>query len=130
MRTHPKGYIALISVLLISVSLLIAVASLSFAGYLNRFVVLDAQSKEQSLAYAEACISQAMGEIARNASYSPTNFSLEVAGLTNACVIESVFPSGTNRTITAHSIVNTATTRIQTTINASTLVVSSWNEVP
>src|SRR3989344_9071610 len=129
MRSHPKGYIALISVLLISVSLLIAVASLSFAGYLNRFVVLDAQSKEQSLAYAEACISQAMGEIARNASYSPTNFSLEVAGVPNACVIESVLPDiivPTDRAIIARAIVNKATTKIKAIFRPSDITIQSW----
>jgi hypothetical protein len=134
MHSHPKGYIALISVLLISTSLLVAVISLSFTGYLNRFVILEAQLKEDSLAYAEACASTALGEIARNQAYaplSPVGIRVDADAIVD-CYIESVTGSPSNKIITAinNSTTNKAISKVQVTVDATTLVISSWNEVP
>jgi hypothetical protein len=133
MRTQPKGYIALISVLLISTALLVAVISLSFTGYLNRFIILESQLKEDSLAHAEACVSTAIGEIARNQAYSPTHAGVRIdADGVDDCYIESVTVSGSNRIILAtnNSASNKAVSKIQATVSATTLVISSWNEIP
>jgi hypothetical protein len=132
MKKSPQGYIALISVLLISTALILAVVSLSFTGYLNRFVILDAQLKEESLAYAEACASQVVGEIAKNkdfvADYYP--YPVSVNGVSSACTIESITPPAASRIIITKSIVQKATTKIEVTLNSSTASVLSWNEIP
>ena len=131
MRQHPKGYIALISVLLISVALLVAVASLSFSGYLNRFIILDAEAKDESLAYAEACASSAIGEVTKNSSYTPPAPPANELNIgTGKCSIDSVVSAGSNRLINTSATVGKAVTKIQVEFDPLSLNIISWNEIP
>ena len=59
---HQQGYIALLSALVISALLLAITLSLGLSGFFVRLNVLDAESKERSVALAEACVSAAMLE--------------------------------------------------------------------
>src|SRR5258708_32505996 len=52
---NQKGFIALTSAMVISILLLAITVSLGFCGFFTRFNILDSESKERSLALAEAC---------------------------------------------------------------------------
>ena len=64
MQKSGKGYIALVSALLLTVVLLVFTVAVSLSGYYSRINVLGSEVKEQSAALAEACINKAMADVA------------------------------------------------------------------
>src|SRR3989344_4157305 len=58
-----QGYVALMSAIVISVLLIAVTASLGFSAFFGRFNIVDSESKERSLALAEACVSHAILEV-------------------------------------------------------------------
>ena len=73
-RTTEEGYIALIAAILISVSLLIMVAVVSFEGFYSRFTILESELKEQSDYLAEACVQTAILKISKDEQYYLASF--------------------------------------------------------
>jgi hypothetical protein len=61
-KNKQGAFIALISAIIISVLLLIITVSTSLTGIFGRFNVLDSESKERSVALAEACADTAILE--------------------------------------------------------------------
>ena len=55
-----RGFVSLTSALLISFIMLAVAFSAGLAGFLGRFNILDAESKERSAALAEACVEVAI----------------------------------------------------------------------
>lgn len=51
-----RGFIALISTIIISTILLVVVVAGSMTGFTTRFNMLDAESKQRSAALADACV--------------------------------------------------------------------------
>lgn len=62
-NSSEKGYIAIISSIIISGVLMTVVFTLSFKGFNTRFNFLDAEHKKQSLNFAEACVNTAVLKI-------------------------------------------------------------------
>ena len=62
---NQQGYIALMSVIVISVLLLSMTTSLGFSGFFSQFNILDFESKERGLALARACQSVAILNLAK-----------------------------------------------------------------
>ena len=81
------GYIALMSVIIISLMLLALVAVLSTSGYFSRFNVLAAEYKRISLGLAESCVNVALLEIAKDPTYAG-NETIPVG--VNECNIKSI----------------------------------------
>lgn len=69
MTTCPRGFIALISVLIISVVLLLITTSGSLAGFYTRMNALMFENKERSRALAEACIDRTLLALVVDQSY-------------------------------------------------------------
>lgn len=65
-----RGYIALLTVILVSVTLLLFVASESKTGALIRFFVLQEEAKANTTLYAESCADQAILELKTNPSFA------------------------------------------------------------
>ena len=61
-----KGFVALISAVVISAVLLVLAAFFARGVFWARFAVLNRENKEMSLAFAEGCINLALLKIARN----------------------------------------------------------------
>lgn len=59
------GYIALVTAILVSVSLLILTVAVSFEGFFSRFTILESNQKELSIYLAEACAQTAILELAQ-----------------------------------------------------------------
>lgn len=66
----PKGFIALMSALVISAVLLLIATGGSLAGFYTRVTSVDVESKERSFFLAESCVDQTLLELAHNPSYA------------------------------------------------------------
>lgn len=64
-----RGFIALVSVIIISFVLVLTAISLNFSGFYARFNVLDMEIKARTEALARGCIEQAKLEIAIDPSF-------------------------------------------------------------
>lgn len=130
---HQDGYIALITVILISVSLLTMVVAVSFEGFFSRFSVLESEQKETSAYLAESCFNTAVLMLAQDDDYSG-NESIDVG--TESCDIKNITTSGSfaeRRTIQTQGIKGDAYTNLEITIDLDSLPstdVVSWVEMP
>ena len=136
---HPQpqqGFIALMSAIVISVLLLAITLTLGLTGFFGRFNVLDSESKERSIALAEACGDSAILKLSQNVSYIPSpafNFATQTGGenvMVNSdkCVIVSVDTSGTLKTIKTQAVINKAYTNLRIIIDTSAFTIQSWDE--
>lgn len=130
-KHNPRGgYVALITAILISVSLLIMVVAVSFQGFFSRFTVLESQQKEQSIFLAEACVETARLEIAQDTSYSGGE-TIHVG--TGECRIVSVSGPAGAKVVQATATSSDAFTNLEVEVDASSLpdvTITSWEEVP
>lgn len=130
-RTHTQsGFIALMSAIIISVVLLLMITNLSLTGFYGRFNILDAELKEQSLAFAEACADTALLKLANNSSYLPpiAGDPINVDGVPgDDCLIKSI--SGGD-TIGVESNYRDYITKVEVVINPSDISIISWVEKP
>ena len=130
------GYLALITVIVISVILLAITFSLSFSGYLVRFNILSAESKERSRGLAEACLDLALLARANDPSYAG-NVLLAVGAET--CLVRPILedtPSAGQITIETQGIISTSNpnqsvyTDMRAIVDDLDLTIVSWEEVP
>ena len=124
-----SGYIALISVLIIgAVSLTIATALL-ITGADAQQENLSRQQSMKARQAAAGCVEEALQQIHDNTSFVATNTSLTVGD--TSCTYTVTNTGASTRTITTSSTVGNVVRKIQTyvTINASSLSISSWQEV-
>jgi hypothetical protein len=100
MKQH--GFIALMSVIIISAVLLGAAATASTAGFFARFNELNAEYKKTASGLAESCINTALLNLAQNYTYTLAT-PVDVSFDTGICTIQSIgdigTPSGTARTV-------------------------------
>ena len=68
-HNNQKGYIALISAVIISAILISLTVAASGNGFLLRFDVLNSEFKRVSLSLAESCVSAALLKIGQNYNY-------------------------------------------------------------
>jgi hypothetical protein len=140
MYAHKRGFVALISVIVISAVLLVLVFTLGIASFFNRFDTLDTESKRVSMALAEACASIAMLKLAQHPNYTPMSAGdcesvsdiCGVRGATRICKICSVKQSiGGMYTIVTRSVFGSAYSNLQITgfLTAANFSVSSWREL-
>jgi len=88
-ENQKKGFVALMSAIIISVVLLVLATTLSFTGFNSRFNILDSESKERSSALAEACVENAILSLINDPSYSANNKIYAVSG-NNTCMVKDV----------------------------------------
>ena len=136
-HAHERGFVALMSVIIISAILLVLVFTLGVSSFLNRFDVLDTENKRVSVALAEACVNTAMIKIAQNPQYgiSPAL----PAGGECVGVGGGVCPSGprtckicsTSPDIVVRAVHNNAYTNLEVEglIVGNNFSVSRWEEV-
>jgi hypothetical protein len=128
MRDSEKGFIALISAIVISVLLLVITLTLGMTSFFARFNVLDSEFKEQSTALAESCVSQAMLDLAQGTS-SSKSYPLRVDVGSDHCFIPNQpVVSGTQTTIKATANIQGAATNIEAVVKNADWSVVSWRE--
>lgn len=125
-----QGFVALISAIILMAILLVMVFAISSAGFFLRFNVLDNESKKTTLALAEACVGQAMMDLANGTASAKT-----VAVGSGSCKI-CTNPSGSNpKTILARaankegqSYSYSNVTAVVTQDAFNTFTINSWSE--
>jgi Tfp pilus assembly protein PilX len=138
-RTAQHGFVALMSIVIMSAIVLVMIFTLGASVFFSRFSALESEYKRTSLALAEACANTAMLKVAQNASYSPApggecvsvSDTCGVSGATKTCRICSVGVSSGVYTILARSVHKGSYTTIEAkgTMGSTNFNVTSWKEM-
>ncbi len=139
MQHTQKGFIALMTVIIVGAVLMVLIFTLGASAFLNRFSTFDTENKRISLALAESCANMAMIKIAQNPSYDPQAVGAgECVGVGDncptgkmICKICEVSPvGGPNYTIYARAAYNGAYTNIEVdgSIVSNNFSVTRWVE--
>lgn len=127
MINSQSGFIALISAIVISFLLLAVTLGLGLSIFFGRFDILDSESKERSLALAEACVDQAMLEMSEGTFYATLTDYTSPDG-TIICKRQSL--SGGVNTIKTQGEFNKSFTNLKVEVDGSTFSIISWEECP
>ncbi len=119
-----QGFIALMSVIIISTILLVLIVAGSLVGWYSRFNILDAESKERSSALADACVDQLLLEISFDPSY-PTSQKTVALG-SDTCTIA---PQNGAGKYPVQATFNGAYTNLLVGVDPDGPSVTSWQEV-
>lgn len=125
-----RGFIALMSVIILTVTLLLAVVALGSRGIMGRLALLDFDRKTVSQSLAESCVAVAQIYVANDANYSASGVTVPV-GYQHTCTLILVSPNtpvSGQSTIKTSGIVRGATTYLKVVVNSSTLATISWLE--
>jgi hypothetical protein len=122
------GFIALISILILSAVLLVTTFGLAQFGITNRFIILNLEQKASSEKLAEGCAYIARIKAYDDPTYTITTpFSIDIAK--GSCTIYSVEISGNNSTIKVRADVAGAMTNFVVIVDRTTGDILSWEEV-
>src|SRR3990167_5337659 len=110
-----EGFIALISVIVITMILLGTTASLATKGFLDRFNILEGEAKEISAGLASACVESARIKIARDGINYVGSETLSVGE--NTCEIVLVTHNGSESTIQSKGVYKGATTSYEVAVD-------------
>lgn len=125
-RKDNRGFVALISVIIISAALLIVAASTGLVSFYSRFNMLDAELKERSNAAADACADEAIVQLAQNTDPSGVTISLNSI---DQCRIGMV-SGGTQKVFEVQATSSkTAVTNLRVAVDGSDFSVVSWQEI-
>ncbi len=128
---NQQGYIALTSVIIISLLLITIITALSSVNYFSRYNILENEFKERSGGLAEACVDYSLAKLAANSSYVGG----ENANIgSDSCRVVSVTPGGNSYSILTQGIfpstgANRSYTNLSVTVD-SNLNITNWQEVP
>jgi hypothetical protein len=122
-----KGFITLISVLLVSVVGLTIAMSLILLGLGFSKTSLASVQSNQSKALVNACVEEALEQIQINANYTGTN-NLSLGSGTCTYTVSGIAP---NKSVTASGIVGTIIRKVRVSTSAVVpkILISSWQEV-
>ena len=121
MITHkPKGFIALVSAIIIAAILLLVTVSGGLIGIYSRFNILDSESKERSLALADACIDTLLSQLSMASAVTPGSYPV---GSDTCQILSNSSP------YQVQGIFNNAYTNVEVSIDPDTFAVTSWEEV-
>lgn len=126
-QKNQKGFIALISAIVMSAILLLITTSLSLSSFFTRFTILESEYKERSSALAEACVDSALVKILLDNTYSPSNEMISVGE--NSCLIKKITTNSEQKTILAQGNYQESFTNLSVTVKNSNLEVISWIEI-
>jgi len=129
---QQKGFIALTSAIIISVLLLAITVSLGFSGFFTRLNILDSESKERSVALAEACIDTAILKLANSTDYVLVSADHVIPVGTDTCNIISLAPNPSRSfpiTIQTQACINKSVTNLEVIIDDN-LDITSYKELP
>ncbi len=126
MKTSQRGFIALISAVIISTVLLTLAVSIGSSTFFARFDALNHEYKRLSLGFAESCVTTALGKIGADYNYSASNVLVSLGtlyGKPAECTIAQVAggtPINGKKpfTITAKANFNNAFSTITTQVTA------------
>ena len=120
-NTYRQGFIALVSVIILTTVLTIIIISQSSNSFLTRFNLLDTENKALSLELALACLETAKLKITRDYWYAGGD-TVETAG--QNCQILSVSPTGNDwpKTITLQAKPKNYYTNLQIRVDENLMI--------
>jgi hypothetical protein len=122
-----RGFIALMSAVILSAVLLVVVLAASYSGFVARFAVLDAEYKERSSALVDACADIILLRLGNDSSYVGPE-TVTVSGST--CQILGVIQQGTNPEVfKLQAEFQNAYTNALVGVDTNTISISSWQEI-
>ncbi len=121
-----KGFVALISSIIISAILLIILTTLSLGEFYTRYNILDSELKERSRDIADACVDETLLAIANNSAYTGNETKTVNE---NTCFIDTVVTNGSEKSFRIRAIYQNYFTSLKIIIDSSTLNVLSWEEI-
>lgn len=127
-KNTKKGFVALMSVIILSAILLIIVMTLSTSSFFKRYEILGSELKERSLSNAEACVDEGLLIIANNESHNSTTTT--ILSSLDSCTLSPIPNSGNPKIFYATSNMRNYVTNIKVTVDPSTVSVISWEEIP
>lgn len=127
-RENKKGFIALMSAIIISVILLLIITGSSFGGFYSRFNILESEFKERSSALAEACVDVAILNIVNNPSY--TGDATTTVNAKDNCYVGTVTTSGGQKIFETRGIYSNSHTNLKVTVNSTSFSITSVEELP
>lgn len=132
MRTsYQKGFIALISVIVMSVVLLTTTLSLAQFGIAGRFFILDLENKQGSRKLAEACAYIARIRVYNDPMYTLARHdALTIPIDTTSCTILSVTHTGHESTIETKGVRGNSVTNLRVVVDTRDGGFLSWMELP
>ncbi len=130
MKNHnpQSGFIALISAIIISVLLLGITLTVSMTGFFGRFNVLDSESKERSVALAEACVDMAVLNFTDVVFGSSVNVTVSGSDQCKIIMFRNNTPVIGKAFIKTQASTNKAFTNIKVQINTDDMTIDSWEE--
>jgi hypothetical protein len=127
----PRGFSALISVLVISAILVALTLSVSTSSFFARADLLDTENKALARSLAQSCIESALLKLAQNFAYQPATLGdVVTVDATHSCAILSVSSSGSTVTITTRARVQSAHTILIGNVQARTTAQALSPAVP
>ena len=125
---NQRGYLALLSAIMISAVLIIISISISTTSFFSRFNVADTEYKKRSKALAEACIDQGLLKYALDPGYTGNNEVVNVGS--DTCKVVSVASFGSNVIVQAKGEFQKAVTNIRVEVDSGSFALVSWEEIP
>jgi hypothetical protein len=123
----PKGFIALMSAIVISAILIVATVTGSLTGFYTRFNVLDSEFKNRSTALAEACADVLLYKLGNDSGYNGPDMNYAV-GSDTCNIFAATNPGATPRVFKLQGIYQHSYTNLQLTVDVDTLTVTAWQE--
>lgn len=123
--TNQKGYVALTSVIFMSLLLVTITVVLSIINYYSRYNILESEFKERSVAQAESCIDKAVYNVLTGVvvTYPKTYSDL-------GCTVESAVSAGSNFNVLVTGDYQSSKTKLQVQLNsANSYKVVTWQEL-
>jgi hypothetical protein len=124
---NKKGFVALMSAIIISIVLLVLATTLSFTGFNSRFNILDSETKERSSSLADSCIDLALLAFAKNTPYT-VNTTLPVGS--DFCKVGAYTTSGSQKIFETQGIFSNSYTNLKVKIDGTTFKIISVEEIP
>lgn len=133
-QSSSKGFVALTSAIIVSVTLLLFVLAVSFTGYHSRFAVLSSDFKEKSGYLAESCTQTAIISALQDGDYHTETFPQTIVVGNQDCQIMEVDPLTFPKQyeIKSKGTFNRAVTNLRVEVdvsNPSNISIMSWEEV-
>jgi len=125
---YKYGFVALMSVIIISIILLLMATTLSRSGFLGRLNILNSEYKEKSFALAEACMDTALLKLAIDATYAGGPPEVNIGA--NKCTINPITSDSTYFYIETTAVFQNAVTNLRVKVSKSNFLIISFEEVP
>ena len=129
-KNFNKGYIALISIIVISVLLITMGIVISFGGFFTRFTILENEYKKISTSLAEACAETAILKLIEDWNYAGGED--QTINL-NSCSIVSVQDfNGSQKLIKSKAVYQGSHSNLEIAVekNGSKINIVFWREIP